>query len=168
MKNFKKNTIFSFIILFTNFVASQEISDNAIGLRIGTPKSFEVSFQRILGEVNRLEVDLGYFNKNNYDVFRIIGLNQWVVSLNDDNLNWFVGIGGGGGIWSYNNDEDMEFDRVKNGNFIAIAASVGLEYNFESPFIISLDFRPKHLFGNGFGNQLDAIDVAIGIRYQFD
>lgn len=164
----KKNLYIFIFILSINFTFSQEISDNAIGIRMGNQKSFEISFQRIIGEFNRLELDLGYSSLNNYDVYRMMGLNQWVVAFND-NLNWFAGIGGGVGTWKYKKEDDpMEIERTKNGNFFALAASLGLEYNFDFPIIISFDVRPKHYFGNGFGSELDGLEFGFGIRYQFE
>jgi opacity protein-like surface antigen len=165
MKKILNIIIFIFSI---NLIFSQDISDNAIGIRFGNQKSFEISFQRIIGETNRLELDLGYSSLNNYDVYRLMGLNQWVVAF-DDSLNWFAGIGGGVGTWQYKKEQDpLELDRIKNGNFFALAASIGLEYNFDFPVIISLDMRPKYYFGSGFGSELNGLEFGIGIRYQFE
>mgnify|MGYP001586981538 FL=1 len=57
------------------FVNAQDIADNAIGLRLGDSDGFgtEVSYQRALGENNRLEVDLGWRSGKNYDGFKLAG-----------------------------------------------------------------------------------------------
>ena len=55
---------------------AQEISKNAIGLRLGDSDGFgaEVSYQRAIGDNNRLEFDFGWRDGNNYDGFKLAGL----------------------------------------------------------------------------------------------
>ncbi|NNK72791.1 MAG: hypothetical protein HKO94_06335, partial [Flavobacteriaceae bacterium] len=45
------------------------------------------------------------------------------------------------------------------------AGDIGIEYDFNIPLLISLDFRPEIGFGD-FNDDLD-FDIALGIRYQF-
>ena len=52
-----------------------------------------------------------------------------------------------------------------NNTSLFVAGDIGIEYNFQIPIIISLDFRPELGFGD-FNNDLD-FDIALGIRYQF-
>ena len=97
--------LFLMAIAMVGFVSlsnAQSISTNAIGLRLGDNDGFgaEVSYQRGLGDNNRLEFDLGWRSGSNYDGFKLAGLYQWVWLL-DGNFNWYVGAGGG--IGSYNN-----------------------------------------------------------------
>ena len=142
---------------------SQTISKNAIGLRLGDSDGFgtEVSYQRGLGENNRLELDLGWRSNNNFDSFRITGLYQWVWVL-DGNFNWYVGAGGG--VASVNFDSPFE-NGDDSETYVYGAGDIGLEYNFEIPLLLSLDFRPEFGFGD-YNNDLD-LDIALGIRYQF-
>jgi hypothetical protein len=69
-----KTTILSLMLLATLSVFSQEISNHAIGLRLGSNKGIgvEISYQRALGDNNRLEGD----------------------------FNWYAGAGGGLASWS--------------------------------------------------------------------
>ena len=138
----------------------QSISDNAIGLRLGDSDGFgaEISYQRALGENNRLEVDLGWRSGNDFDGFKLTGLYQWVWEL-DGNFNWYAGAGGGVGSYNFDN---RNFD---DETFVFIAGDIGIEYNFDFPLLLSLDFRPELGFGN-FNDDLD-FDIALGIRYQF-
>ena len=48
------------------------------------------------------------------------------------------------------------------------AGNIGVEYNFDIPLLISLDFRPElGLIGyDGFDDNFD-FDIALGLRYQF-
>ncbi|GAB5566026.1 MAG: hypothetical protein Wins2KO_30890 [Winogradskyella sp.] len=138
---------------------AQNISENAIGLRLGDSDGFgaEVSYQRALNDNNRLEANLGWRSGKNYDGFKLTGLYQWVWELDGD-FNWYAGAGGG--IGSYSVDELDDSD-----TFLVAAGNVGIEYNFDIPLLLSLDFRPELGFGD-FNDDLD-FDIALGIRYQF-
>jgi len=154
------------LIGFTFVTNAQEISNNALGLRLGDSDGFgaEISYQHALGGNNRLEFDLGWRDGKNYDGFKLAGLYQWVFPM-DGSFNWYVGAGGGLGSFSINNPN--------NGNdytdtFFFAAGDIGIEYNFDIPLLISLDFRPELGFGDDLydNNDLD-FDIALGIRYQF-
>ena len=98
---------------FTNLSSAQEIADNAIGLRLGDSDGFgtEVSYQRALGGNNRLEVDLGWRSGKNYDGFKLAGLYQWVWNI-DGGFNWYAGVGGGLGSYSFDNNNDNDFNET--------------------------------------------------------
>lgn len=152
-----------FVIGFISLTNAQDISKNAIGLRIGDSDGFgtEVSYQRALSEDNRLEVDLGWRSGRNYNGFKLAGLYQWVWHLDGD-FNWYAGAGGGFGTYgydSYNNKKDY------NETFAFLAGDVGIEYSFDFPLLLSLDFRPELGFGDS-NNDLD-FDIGLGVRYQF-
>ncbi|MGK0458270.1 MAG: hypothetical protein ACJAVE_001251, partial [Polaribacter sp.] len=98
-------------------INAQEISDNAVGLRVGSNDGFgaEISFQRKLKENNRLEVNLGL--RNGFSDLKLSGLYEWVWSL-EENLNWYAGTGAG----------------FYDANKASVFASgvVGIEYNLEN------------------------------------
>jgi len=159
----KKLFLLSLAILGFVFTSnSQNIADNAIGLRIGDNDGFgaEVSYQRALGDNNRLEADLGWRSGSSYDGFKLAGLYQWVFPL-DGSFNWYVGAGGGIGSYSF----DVPGGNDTSDTFFFAAGDIGIEYDFEIPLLISLDFRPELGFGD-FSDDLD-FDIALGIRYQF-
>jgi len=158
----KKLFLLGIVLLgFTFSSSAQDISENAIGLRLGDSDGFgaEISYQRALGENNRLEADLGWRSSSAFSAFRLTGLYQWVFPL-DGNFNWYVGAGGG--LASF---DGKNFLRNENETAIFVAGDIGIEYNFDIPLLLSLDFRPELGFGN-FTNGLD-FDIALGIRYQF-
>lgn len=148
---------------FTSNIEAQSIAKNAIGLRLGDSDGFgtEVSYQRGLSDNNRLEFDLGWRSNNNIDAFKLTGLYQWVWIL-DGNFNWYVGAGGGVGQIDFKKDFPGNPD---NETFIFAAGDIGIEYNFNIPLLISLDFRPEFGFGD-YRDDLD-FDIGLGIRYQF-
>ncbi len=159
-----KKLFIAFVVLagFSFTSQAQEIADNALGLRFGGNNGFgaEVSYQRALGGNNRLELDLGLRSGNDYDGFKLAALYQWVWNI-DGGFNWYAGAGGG--LGSYDVDRGPLDD--ENDTFVFAAGDIGIEYNFDIPLILSLDFRPELGFGD-FYDDLD-FDVALGIRYQF-
>ncbi|NJB70026.1 hypothetical protein GGR42_000488 [Saonia flava] len=160
MKIVKVVTIFLFLV--TASMGAQEISDHALGLRLGDSDGFgaEISYQKSIARYNRLEVDLGWRDHRDFDAFKLAGVYQWVHAL-DGNFNWFYGVGGGLGNVDFSTPAD-------DGLFIFGAGDIGVEYNFDIPLLISLDFRPEiGLLGyDGFDDGFD-FDIALGIRYQF-
>ena len=159
-----KKIIFTlgFILAASVTLTAQDISKNAIGIRFGDNDGFggEISYQRALGSNNRLEIDLGLRNNNNYDGFKATGIYQWVWNI-DVGFNWYAGVCGGLRNYSGKNNNDSYSE-----TFIFAAGNVGIEYNFPSaPFLISLDLRPEFGFGNRFNDY--SSDIALGIRYQF-
>ena len=159
-----KKLVLATFTIFTclGFVNAQEIADNAIGLRIGSNDGFgtEISYQRALGGNNRLEVDLGWRSGNDSDGFKLTGIYQWIWQL-EENFNWYAGAGGGLGTYSFDNNRGDDF----NETFVFIAGNIGIEYSFDFPLLLSLDFRPEFGFGD-FNDDLN-FDIALGVRYQF-
>ena len=149
------------ILCFTFSLSAQNISKNALGLRLGDNDGFgsEISYQRALSGNNRLEFDLGWRDGRDYSAFRLAGLYQWVHSL-ENAFNWFVGAGGG--VASYEGENSLD-NKSETGFFVA--GNIGIEYAFEIPLLISLDFRPELGFSD-FTNDL-GFDIGLGIRYQF-
>ncbi|WP_339917915.1 hypothetical protein [Yeosuana marina] len=155
--------LFLVAIAFIGFTAvsnAQEISNNALGLRLGDSDGLgaEISYQRALSESNRLELDLGWRNGNNYDAFKLTGLYQWVFPLDGD-FNWYAGAGGG--IASFDGKNQLNDSQTS----FFIAGDIGIEYSFDIPLQLSLDFRPE--IGNNDFTDNTVFDIALGIRYQF-
>jgi hypothetical protein len=94
-------SVFMLVVLAFSTQA-QEISKNALGLRLGDSDGFggEISYQRGLSSDNRLELDLGWRNSNNVDAFKLSGIYQWVWNI-DGGFNWYAGPGAGIGNWNY-------------------------------------------------------------------
>ena len=160
-----KKLILSAVMLVGLAFASnaQEISKNALGLRLGDNDGFggEISYQRALGDNNRLELDLGWRNNDAYDAYKLVGLYQWVWNI-DGGFNWYAGVGGG--LGSYSIDRP---NRNEDGTFFLAAGNLGIEYNFDIPLMLSLDIRPELYFGDDFRDDNFGPDIALGIRFQF-
>ncbi|WP_130733652.1 hypothetical protein [Flavobacterium sp. J27] len=144
---------------------AQDISKNALGLRLGDNDGFggEISYQRGLSDNNRLELDLGWRNSNDVDAIKLAGLYQWVWNI-EGGFNWYAGVGGGLGTWNYNKHGYKD-----DGSFFFAAGDIGIEYLFDIPLQLSLDFRPEIYFGGDYADFNDNFgpDIALGIRYRF-
>ncbi|WPR70799.1 hypothetical protein SLW70_12775 [Flavobacterium sp. NG2] len=166
----KKLILSAFMLMGLAFSSqAQEISKNALGLRFGDSGGFggELSYQRGLSSNNRLELDLGWRNRNNYNNYgyddkaiKLTGIYQWVWNI-DGGFNWYAGVGGGLGSYSYDH-KDVHY----NDTFVFAAGDIGIEYNFDIPLLISLDFRPE-FGGSGYYKNNYGSDVALSLRYQF-
>ena len=165
----KKVILSAIMLLGLVFSAqAQEISKNALGLRLGDNDGFggEISYQRGLSKNNRLEFDLGWRNSKHVDAIKLVGLYQWVWNI-EGGFNWYAGVGAGLGSWSYDKNGFSD-----SGTFALVAGDLGIEYNFqEAPFQLSLDIRPEFYLNNSGDNQFreDSFgpDIALGIRYRF-
>ena len=146
---------------------AQNFSKNAIGLRLGDNDGFggEVSYQRGLDSDNRLEFDLGWRNSKYVDAFKLAGLYQWVWNI-DGGFNWYAGVGGGVGSWRY----DKKNEERSSGAIIFAAGDIGIEYNFDIPLMLSLDFRPEIYLNNDDRYREDNFgpDIAFSVRYRFN
>lgn len=148
---------------FSFMAQAQNISKNALGLRIGDNDGFgmEVSYQRGLSKNNRLELDLGWRSNNHVDAFKLVGTYQWVWNI-EGGFNWYAGVGAGVGSWSYDHHGVKD-----SGSFALVAGQIGIEYNFrEAPIQLSLDIRPELYFNDDYKDDIGP-DIALGIRYRF-
>lgn len=157
-----KKILFSlaFILLAGAYANAQQISEHALGLRLGHNNGFgaEVSYQyKIPNKANRIEANLGIRSDNSFSAFKASAIYQWVWRL-DGNLNWYAGVGGGVGSW-----KDKGTDT--SSSFFFASGDIGIEYNFEIPLLISLDFRPEFGFSDAYDDFNS--DIGLSIRYQF-
>ncbi len=162
MKKLIFMAVFLLGIIFT--ANSQDIARHALGVRLGDNDGFgsEISYQHELSKMNRLEVDLGFRNNNDYDAFKLTGIYQWVWNI-DGGFNWYAGFGAGIGSWNAGKDYMGNND---DGIFINADGNVGIEYDFDIPLLISLDFRPEFDLVGDYKKGTD-FDIALSLRYQF-
>ena len=171
----KKLILCTFMLLGLAFsTQAQDISKNALGLRLGDSDGFggEISYQRGLSKKNRLELDLGWRNSRHVDAVKVTGIYQWVWNI-EGGFNWYAGVGGGVGTWSYDDkydDDDYFLGRDDSGIILFIAGDIGIEYNFkEAPIQLSLDIRPEIYFNSDdYRSDNFGPDIALGIRYRFN
>ena len=150
-----KKILFAFVLVMGSFMAlNAQVDGKAIGIRFGY--GAEISYQHPLGNTNRLELDLGL---THYGA-ALNGIYQWVWDLSElaDGFNWYAGVGAGLGMFDYGSIN-------KNALSIGLLGQVGIEYNFNIPLQLSLDYRPGVFVLNGFNTSLDGFCVSA--RYKF-
>ena len=138
----------------------------SIGLRLGSPA--EISFQSALSNSTRIELGLGfrtygYGANSNYSLFSLSGVYQWVWDLSalSTGFNWYAGLGASLGYYSYS-----YVNSDYSGYPVSLLGQIGIEYNFDIPLRLSLDYRPAvQLNANRSGFIADGI--ALGVRYRF-
>jgi len=162
-----KKTCILLTIFFTTIYSAtaQDISSNAIGIRIGDSDGFgtEVNYQRALNDENRLELGVGWRDAANFNAFRVTGIYQWVWRI-DGNFNWYAGAGAAAGSFDFDDDNSL-FDDASSF-FVNAVGNIGIEYDFDFPLLLSVDFRPEIGLLNDVDDSLE-FDLALGIRYQF-
>ncbi len=157
--NKMKKLLFLGIVFLGGFGVTfgQEIATNAVGLRFASQNGLgtELSFQRKITSENRVELDLGWQSEREQNIFKLSGIYQWVFAL-ENNFQYFLGAGASIGNSSFQDN---------NNTFVSASGDVGIEYIFNFPLQISLDFRPEIAFGNqknGFGP-----NFALSFRYLY-
>lgn len=137
-----------------------QADSKTIGLRLGSGYGYgaEISYQQPLNKENRLELDLGI---NNWG-FGLNGVYQWVWDLSQlgDGFNWYAGVGAGIGSYNINNKANGTSDFG-----LGILGQIGLEYKFNIPLTLSVDYRPEILFVPSYNGGYDGI--CLSARYRF-
>lgn len=142
--------------LVLGFAAAASAQPRALGVRIGN--GGEISYQHSMGS-NFLEVDGGLGLGLVDGTFNVgaTGIYNFMISEFGNGFGFYAGPGAGVGL------------ALGDVHYLALSAAgmVGIEYNFNFPLQISLDFR-QHI-GIGFsGNGIWApSSIGLGLRYQF-
>lgn len=161
-----------FVLSLISFGYAQNIANNTIGLRLGDSKGFgaEISYQRGL-RLTRIEANLGWRENDNFNAVKLTATHQHVFEI-DYGLNWYYGYGLGLGNVKFqeipNPNNPNQVYKPDGGIFGLIAGVAGIEYRFEFPLLVSLDFRPEIgvLGYDNFKDNFD-FDVGLGLRYTF-
>ncbi|MBB1151071.1 MULTISPECIES: hypothetical protein [unclassified Myroides] len=154
--------------LLTTASLAQSGPKNAIGLRFGGNAGLgtEISYQRNLSKNNRLELDLGFRNNDDYNATKITGIYQWVWNI-EGNFDWYAGVGAAVGNYSYKYYGRSGKRYKDNGTFGLITGTVGIEYTFdEIPLQLALDARPELYLNDSYRDGL-YIDFGVAVRYKF-
>lgn len=135
--------------LISGFTYAQNKGE-AIGLRLGYDAQ-EISFQLPLSMAHRLEFTVGAntlgFNQAGLLCRGIVlnGIYQWVKDLSGmpAGLKWYLGLG----------VAVLDHGSPTHGMYgTGVTGQIGVEYNFVSPWQLSLDYRPGFYWMPGSGN----------------
>lgn len=151
-----RKVFLAFALLMTvTMVTEAQTNNRAIGIRGGW--GTELSYQQPLSGSTRLELDLGLYGWDHGD-FVLSGIHQWLFAPNGG-FNLYAGLGPQIGSYWWGKEDRYTFG-------LGLAGQFGLEYNFDFPLQISLDWRPSWNIipsGRGFGYE----GFALGLRYRF-
>lgn len=178
----KKNILGVVVFLFiTCMVQGQDIAKNAIGLRLAPPNPIgtegfgpEITYQRVLGAANRLELYGSYRTNSVRNTYRVGGIFHWFNNPIVDNLSWFAGPGVGIGHIDFDGFLSDDFDfRRDTETFAFIAADFGVDYRFNFPLQVAFSIRPTLDFHDlEDAEDLEDVDivslnVGVSARYTF-
>ena len=140
----------------------------AIGANLGGGLGF--SYQHGFGESNMLDVAVyvpiwswGLAGSVTYDWIDPFGA---TVPWNDKGeWHWYMGVGGGGGIYGYVFGPGQPW-------FAGVVGHIGIEYDFWFPFQLSFDWRPNFgVCGTGTTVLFNPAGLweglQLGVRYKF-
>jgi hypothetical protein len=169
----KKLSILFFILTATCLVTIAQ--PRAIGGRIAY--NLGASYQHGLGEKNMLQVDLDF--PLYFWGIQATATYNWIFPIDSwtkpGTWNWYAGVGGGAGyIWGWGYRGTYGWSSRNGYGFVGVAGMIGVEYNFNFPLQLSLEWRP--LIGPSFhrhggpGFYYDGLYIsalALGVRYKF-
>ncbi len=129
---------------------------STIGLRFGYPT--EVSYQKGLNSTNRVELGLGFRPYTYATALSVSGVYQWVKDLSSlaDGMAWYYGAGAMVGFYGHSS---------KNYFPITVLGQIGIQYDFNIPLRLSLDYRPGFQFAGYYNNGFVGDGFCLGVRY---
>lgn len=151
----KKLLLVTIVVL--GFATAAMAQPRAIGGRVGY--GLEFSYQHGLGDANMIQLDAGF---PGFFGFGAAATYDWIFNINGG-WNWFAGVGGGVGL----------YDFIDPLFFVGAAGRIGVEYNFDFPLQLSVDWRPivgPYFYDGGVGFNPFGLwygSIASGVRYRF-
>ncbi|MCL2434635.1 MAG: hypothetical protein FWD09_00680 [Lentimicrobiaceae bacterium] len=184
-----KKTSLLIIILFAIYAVSMA-QPRAIGGRLGW--TIAPSYQHQIGEKKMIQADVDFIGYALWGVQGTVTFNWLIplVSVNAGSLNLYPGVGIGGGCdWGWGGSGLVDWLQGSKHpwficGFVGIAGMIGLEWNFNFPLQLSIEYRPligPQFFKNGryylYENKSVGVDfyhrglwtsaIAVGVRYKF-
>jgi hypothetical protein len=149
------------IVALVGFACAAVAQPKALGIRIGN--GVDVSYENYAGGSNFMEFELGLDGYHG-SAFHVDGLYNLMIAqpswTSSGSWGFYGGPGAGVAVW---NDSDKDNTSVYAG----IIGNLGLEYTFDFPLQLSIDVRPRIMFGDG-GVWSDGIlSFGLGVRYAF-
>lgn len=137
----------------------------AIGANLGGSLGF--SYQHGFGEANMLDVAVSVPFLNGWGIGGSVTY-DWIDPFNapvpwneKGEWHWYMGVGGGGGIYGFK----------EPCWFAGVVGHIGIEYDFWFPLQLSLDWRPNIGVSNAHKNWFNPWGlydgISLGVRYKF-
>src|SRR5699024_8043547 len=117
--------------------------------------------QRHLGDNKRAEANLGLRSTQDFTAYKLAGIYQsaWRITRT---ISVYAGPGLGVGTVK-DNRTNKDYD---DGVFAFITGNMGIEYHFDVPIQIFLDFKPEFAIVDYNVYEKFGPDVGIGVRYR--
>ncbi len=154
------------LLILTVLVGSATMAfaqPKSIGGRLGN-YGIDVSYENyVFGGADFLEFGLGLDNGFSTSEFHVDGIYNFMIAEPDwtpaGRWGFYAGPGAGVAVWQNGENE--------NTVYAGFLGNVGLEYTFKFPLQLSVDFRPRLMFGNGDLRTNSLFSLGIGVRYAF-
>lgn len=135
----------------------------SIGGRLGN-YGVDVSYENYVSRgADFLEFGLGLDNGFSTSSFHVDGIyNFMIIQPNWTSVGtwgFYAGPGASVALWKNSDDE--------NTVYAGFVGNVGLEYTFSFPLLLSVDFRPRLMFGDGGVRGDGPFSLGVGVRYAF-
>lgn len=162
----KKLILMGIVLTVLTFTVNAQMERN-VGLRLGG--NTELSLQSGFGTGFRADVSLGMgFDKQKDSAFST-SIDLVCMSLYVYNFagGWFVYGGLGGGV-----ESDIKTFKAKDIDltdilYFKVALDVGLEYQFDDPFAVFVEYRPELALKIERKPIFQLLGVSVGARYMF-
>lgn len=128
----------------------------ALGVRLGY--GVDLSYEHYVGN-DFLEFELGLDGYKS--AFHVDGIYNFVIAEPDwtaGSWEFYGGPGASVAVWNY---------EKANNVYAGILGNLGLGYTFNIPLQLSLDVRPRIMFGDGHIWEDGIFSFGLGIRYAF-
>ena len=160
MKIMKRTLLIVAAIFGIAVVASAQ--PKALGGRIGN-FGIDVSYENYVQGSNFIELEFGLDNGFSTNAYHLDGVYNFMIAHPEwtSEGTWGFYAGPGGSIMVRDHNENF------NCLFVGAVGNVGLEYTFDFPLSISVDLRPRLMFGDGVVLSNDIFTLGIGVRYAF-
>ena len=162
--------IFTTLFIMFAIVSISFAQPRAIGGRVGY--NLEFSYQHGIGDGFMVELDAGATNVwNGWAYADVNAMFDWVFNIGGSGWNWYVGPGVGLGFAFGKWWHDYNYMPFR----LNVGAQIGIEYQFDIPLNLSLNWRPMvnvlgflpREHGVVYPLYYNFAGVALGVRYRF-
>lgn len=155
--------VFLILAILIGSTAVTLAQPKSIGGRLGN-YGVDVSYEHnVLRGSDFLEFGLGLDNGFSTSEFHVDGIYNFMIVEPDwtpaGHWGFYAGPGASVALWK--NDEN------ENTVYAGFVGNVGLEYTFDFNLQLSVDFRPRLMFGDSGLETNNPFSLGIGVRYAF-
>ncbi len=125
------------LVLLTSIVAFANAQGRSLGARVGY--GIEFSYQQVASSSNMFSLEVGL---PGFNTVHAAATYDWIFPISAwkeaGAWNWYAGVGAGAGVGI---DAVSDYKNIGNLN-VGVAGRIGVEYIFDFPLGLSIDYRP--------------------------